>query len=77
MQKRFFFGKTKSYLNDGGVQMRFSEKAQTTLNGGSQVLGVDFHDFIQKEQTANLVELASEFEVNVRKIKNLKKNINQ
>ncbi|MFJ7637367.1 hypothetical protein ACQKL0_05910 [Peribacillus sp. NPDC097264] len=57
--------------------MKFSEKAQTTLNGGNQVLGVDFHDFIQKEQTANLVELASEFEVNVRTIKNLKKNLNQ
>ena len=43
MQKRFIFGKTKSYLNDGGVQMKFSEKAQTTLNGGNQVLGVGFH----------------------------------
>ena len=57
--------------------MKFSEKAQTTLNGGNQVLGVDFHDFIQKEHSANLVEMASEFEVNVRTIKNLKKRLNQ
>ena len=53
--------------------MKFSEKDQTSLSGGNQVLGVDFHDFIQKEQSANLVELASEFGVNVRTIKNLKK----
>ena len=46
--------------------MKFSEKDQTSLSGGNQVLGVDFHDFIQKEQSANLIELASEFGVNVR-----------
>lgn len=57
--------------------MKFSEKGQTTLNGANQVLGVDFHDFIQKEHSANLVELASEFDVNVRTIKNLKKKLNQ
>ncbi|MGE7601082.1 hypothetical protein ACQKL5_01135 [Peribacillus sp. NPDC097675] len=57
--------------------MKFSEKAQTTLNGGNQLIGVDLRDFIQKEHSANLVEIASEFDVNVRTIKNLKKNINQ
>jgi hypothetical protein len=57
--------------------MKFSEKDQTSLSGGNQVLGVDFHDFIQKEQSANLVEMASEFGVNVRTIKNLKKRSNQ
>ncbi|MDF9760370.1 hypothetical protein OKW24_002143 [Peribacillus simplex] len=57
--------------------MKFSEKNQTSLSGGNQVLGVDFHDFIQKEQSSNLVELASEYGVNVRTIKNLKKQFNQ
>ncbi|CAK6476346.1 hypothetical protein BFRIG_03712 [Peribacillus frigoritolerans] len=57
--------------------MKFSEKDQTSLSGGNQVLGVDFHDFIQKEQSANLVELASEFGVNIRTVKNLKKRLNQ
>ncbi|MGE7182729.1 hypothetical protein ACQKKK_01755 [Peribacillus sp. NPDC006672] len=57
--------------------MKFSEKDQTSLSGGNQVLGVDFHDFIQKEQSSNLVELASEFGVNVRTIKNLKKHFNR
>jgi hypothetical protein len=50
--------------------MKFSEKDQTSLSGGNQVLGVDF-------QSANLVEMASEFGVNVRTIKNLKKRLNQ
>ncbi|USK58923.1 hypothetical protein [Peribacillus asahii] len=55
--------------------MKFSEKGQTSLTGSNQLNGVDFHDFIQKEQSANLIELASEFGVNVRTIKNLKKHL--
>ncbi|WP_174234328.1 hypothetical protein [Bacillus sp. V59.32b] len=57
--------------------MRFSEKGETSLNGENQLHGVDFHDFIQKEQGANLVELASEFGLNMRDARKLKKKLNR
>lgn len=52
--------------------MRSSEKGISAFQGENQLFGVDFHDFIQKEQQSNTVELASEFglsSVDVRKIK--------
>ncbi|WP_199484517.1 hypothetical protein [Peribacillus glennii] len=55
--------------------MKFSEKGQTSINGENQLLGVDFHDFIQKEQGANLIELASEFGLTMRDARNLKRRL--
>lgn len=53
--------------------MKFSEKGQTSINSANQLSGVDFHDVIQKEESTHLIELATEFHVNVRTIKNTKK----
>ncbi|MFS0780798.1 hypothetical protein [Bacillus sp. 1P06AnD] len=55
--------------------MKFSDKNNHTQSGYHQIFGVDFHDFIQKEQTNNMVELASEFGLHVRDVKHLKKRL--
>ena len=53
--------------------MKFSEKGQISMNSTNQLSGVDFRDSIQKEESTHLTELATEFHVNVRTIKNTKK----
>lgn len=55
--------------------MRFSEKGNSASFGENQLFGVDFHDFIQKEQSTNTVELASEFGLSLRDVRKLKKQI--
>ena len=56
--------------------MKFSEKNQTSVNGVNQLFGVDFHDFIQREQgDSSTVELASEFGLSVREVNKLKKKM--
>ncbi|MEH7343610.1 hypothetical protein V7122_07015 [Bacillus sp. JJ1532] len=55
--------------------MRFGEKGTSAHLGENQIFGVDFHDFIQKEQGSNMVELASEFGLSVRDVRKLKKHL--
>ncbi|WP_019242716.1 MULTISPECIES: hypothetical protein [Bacillus] len=55
--------------------MKFNEKNGMSQSGANQLFGVDFHDFIQKEQNSNMVELASEFGLHVRDVKMLKKRL--
>jgi hypothetical protein len=55
--------------------MKFSEKGQTSLDGGKQLFGVDFHDGIQCEEDNNAVELASEFGLNLHDVKKLKRKM--
>ena len=55
--------------------MKFSEKGQTSINSANQLAGVDFRDVIQKEESTHLIELASEFIINGRTIKNIKKQL--
>ncbi|ESU30720.1 MULTISPECIES: hypothetical protein [Bacillaceae] len=55
--------------------MRFSDKGRSASFGENQLFGVDFHDFIQKEQSTNTVELASEFGLSLRDVRKLKKQI--
>lgn len=57
------------------VLMRFSEKGMAIQQGENQLFGVDFHDFIQKEQTSNMVELASEFGLTINDVRKLKKHL--
>jgi hypothetical protein len=58
-----------------GDTMRFSDKGISAATGESQLFGVDFHDFIQKEQNAHVVELASEFGLSLRDVRKLKKQL--
>ena len=45
--------------------------------GINQLFNVDFHDFIQQEQSAGVIELASEFGLSIREVKNLKKQLHR
>jgi hypothetical protein len=55
--------------------MRSSDKVNNVQSASSQIFGVDFHDFIQKEQSSNNFELASEFGLSMRDVKKLKKHL--
>lgn len=55
--------------------MRFSDKGMAIQQGENQLFGVDFHDFLQKEQSSNMVELASEFGLTMRDVRKLKKQL--
>ncbi len=55
--------------------MKFSEKGQTSINSANQLTGIDFRDLIQKEENTHVMELASEFIINGRTIKNAKKQL--
>ncbi|MBL4951277.1 hypothetical protein RCG24_01370 [Neobacillus sp. OS1-32] len=55
--------------------MRASEKGMKIQSMDSRLFGVDFHDFLQKEQHSTPVELASEFGLTMRDVKNLKKHL--
>ena len=55
--------------------MRHSEKGHSAQLGENQVFNVDLHSFIQKEQSSNMIELASEFGLNLRDVKKMKKQL--
>lgn len=55
--------------------MRFSDKGMSIQQGENQLFGVDFHDFLQKEQSSNMIELASEFGLSMRDVRKLKKHL--
>ncbi|GAA2716104.1 hypothetical protein GCM10009865_48000 [Aeromicrobium ponti] len=44
-------------------------------SGENQLFGLDFHDFIQKEQSSNMIELASEFGLTLKDVRKLKKKL--
>lgn len=53
--------------------MRAAEKNVISHNAHNQLFGVDFHDFIQKEQHASSLELASEFGISLGDVQKLRK----
>jgi hypothetical protein len=55
--------------------MRFSEKGLNAQSTDSRLFGVDFHDFIQKEQQSSAFELASEFGLSIGDVRKLKKHL--
>ncbi|WP_059171247.1 hypothetical protein [Bacillus sp. FJAT-27445] len=55
--------------------MRFSDKGMHANAAGKGVFGVDFHDFIEKEQQSGTYELASEFGLTIRDVRKLKKRL--
>lgn len=60
----------------GGSNVRNSEKGELSQNNHS-VFGVDFHDFMVKEQSDTSLELASEFGISLNEVKSLKKKLNR
>ncbi|MFD1736703.1 hypothetical protein ACFSCX_09000 [Bacillus salitolerans] len=55
--------------------MRFSEKGEYANNGNHQIFGMNFHDFIQNENNNSSMELASEFGLSLREVRQLKKQL--
>jgi len=55
--------------------MRNNEKNSVVQSGMNQLFGVDLHDFIQREQSNTMVELATEFGLQVRDVKSLKRKL--
>lgn len=55
--------------------MRLSEKGWNVQSSEGRLFGVDFHDFIQKEQGSTTFELASEFGLTIGDVKKLKKHL--
>ncbi|WP_102345449.1 RNA polymerase subunit sigma-70 [Bacillus sp. Marseille-P3661] len=55
--------------------MRYSAKGEITNNPTNQLFGVDFHDFMQQETGSSNMELAQEFGVTLRAVKDMKKRI--
>ena len=57
--------------------MRYGEKGMNVQSGENQLFDVDFHDFIQAEGAATMVELASEFGISLQDVRKLKKKISR
>ena len=57
--------------------MRFGEKMQVSQQGTNELFGVDFHDFIQKENNSTSVELASEFGLTLGDVRKMKKQLHR
>ncbi|WP_042354950.1 hypothetical protein [Bacillus rubiinfantis] len=57
--------------------MRASDKGMNIQSIEGHMFGVDFHDFFQKEQHSTPVELASEFGLTLREVRNLKKQLHR
>ena len=55
--------------------MRSSDKGMNVQSMDGRLFGVDFHDFIQKEQHASSIELASEFGITMSDVRKLKKHL--
>jgi hypothetical protein len=53
--------------------MRFSEKAEQANRGN--LFGVNFHNFMENESNHTNMELASEFGISLREVKQLKKQL--
>jgi len=50
-------------------------KQSETRAGGKEIFGVDFHDFIEKQETASMWELASEFGLPLKDVRRLKRRL--
>jgi hypothetical protein len=55
--------------------MRASDKGMSIQSMDGRLFGVDFHDFVQKEQNATSFELASEFGITIGDVRKLKKHL--
>ncbi|WP_428909233.1 hypothetical protein [Niallia sp. Krafla_26] len=55
--------------------MRHGDKGNSVFSGENQLLGVDFRDSMQKEQSTTSVEAASEYGFANQDIKKLKRRL--
>lgn len=55
--------------------MKTNDKGNTFINRGNHMFDVSFHDFLYKESSSTMLELASEFGISLGDVKKLKKHI--
>lgn len=55
--------------------MRSSQKSSHAMNLGNQLLDVNFHDFLSKQSSSTMYELASEFGLSLGDVQKLKKHM--
>jgi len=55
--------------------MRLNAKKEKLHSESSDIFGVNLHEFIEKESYSTNYELASEFGLSMRDVKNLKKQL--
>jgi uncharacterized NAD-dependent epimerase/dehydratase family protein len=55
--------------------MRYGDKGMSIQQADNKIFGMDFHDFLQKEQNANMIELATEFGISLQDVRKLKKHL--
>lgn len=55
--------------------MRFGEKSNSANDIDSKLLGVNFHEFLEKENQSSVLELATEFGLSLGEVKKLKKQM--
>ncbi len=55
--------------------MRSSSKHQHSTRNANQLFHVDFHDFIERENEKTSLELADEFGLSLREVRELKKKL--
>ncbi|WP_212943607.1 hypothetical protein [Heyndrickxia oleronia] len=66
---------TEKIRNKGVKVMRSNEKSQLVTNEGNQIFGTNLHSFIERENQATSLELASEFGLSLGDVKLLKKKL--
>lgn len=55
--------------------MRKSQQQGSAEAGSKQLFGVDFHDFLQKEEAHTNMELAEEFGVSLSHVNKIKRKL--
>lgn len=55
--------------------MRTSDKNEHANGSNKQVFGVNFHDFIEKQENSTLFELASEYGLSLGEVRKMKKQL--
>lgn len=65
----------KNRTKKGWGFMRLNERKEKSHLESSNIFGINFHDFIEKESYSTNFELASEFGLTMRDVKKIKKHL--
>ena len=69
---RFFWS---NYKKKRGIHMRSSQHYDRYTHPNSRLMGLNLHRFIEVEQLADNYEIASEFGLSLKEVKQLKEKI--
>lgn len=69
------FGKNSKVKKVKGDGMRHGQKGFSAQQGDNQIIGMDFRNSIQKEESSSMIEMASEFGLTTKDVRKLKKHL--